>query len=321
MAEEVFFKIYQLRKILKHSNLDLMDGFMDLYEYLQATKEDATYSPEDKLKWIFDVFDKDGNGTIDYQEMGDIIISLFNMSGVKVEEKKLMAQLQDMLKNLDKDDNEEFIRDEFIRNAVSCFFISDLLNGNAFNRICSVPKFAAQDITVLANKIKLTKKEIISQYEDFISKHPSGAMNRNEFLSYFKQKDKESRTIADSMFKVFDKDNRGTMNFLEFMLAVHAGMMKSDEEKLNWIFDVFDKNGKGVIKGNDVDEVVAGLFRLVGIRIENSILAARMEDLLESVNGDLEEEITKENFIKNAMRCDFVSDIINDDVINGLSQL
>ena len=319
MIEELFFKIYKLRIVLKHSNFE-HTGLNDLYDYLHAT-QDKTTSPEDKLNWVFDVFDKDGKESIDCQEMGDIIISLFNMSGMRVDEKKLLTHLQDMLNNLDKDCNIEINRAEFIRNAVSCFFISDLVTGKVFNRICSVPQIAPKDITVLAHKTKLTKKEIISQYKDFIAKYPAGAINRKQFIKHFKQRDEESDIHADAMFNVFDKENTGTINFLYFMLAGNSKVIKSAEDKLSWIFDVFDKNGKGFIEGNEVEEVVTGLFSIAGIRIEHSILAARMEELIEAVNGDIVKEITKAVFVKNAMKCNFVSDIINDDVVNGLSQL
>ena len=62
-------------------------------------------------------------------------------------------------------------------------------------------------------------------------------------------------------------------------------------------------------------------FALVGIRIEKSIFAARTEELVETIIHDNGREITKSEFVNNAMKYEFVSDIINDDVVNGLSQL
>ena len=185
MVEEMFFKIYKLRKVMKHSNLD-HTGVNDLHLYFKAFQE-KTSSPQDKLNWVFDVFNVDKNKSIDAQEMGDIIISLFHMSSIKVDEKKLLVHLENMLRNHEGGGSMEIDRSEFIHQAVSCFFISDLVNGSVFSKICSVPQIAAEDITVLAKKTKLSKKEIISQYKDFIASYPSGEMHRKQFVKHFQQ--------------------------------------------------------------------------------------------------------------------------------------
>ena len=195
MVQELFFKIYEVRIVMKHSNLD-HTGVNDLHEYLKAAKG-KTSSPQDKLDWVFDVFDVEKKESVDAQEMGDIIISLFNMSSIKIDEKKLLIHLKDMLNNHEEGGLMEIDRSEFIRQAVSCFFISDLVNASVYSKICSVPQIPAEDITVLAKKTKLSKKEIISQYKDFIAKYPSGEMVRKHFV---RQKYEKLTTDANSLF-------------------------------------------------------------------------------------------------------------------------
>ena len=39
-------------------------------------------TPEEKLKWIFNVFDKDGGGSIDASEIQWMVSGLFAMAGV-----------------------------------------------------------------------------------------------------------------------------------------------------------------------------------------------------------------------------------------------
>ena len=93
------------------------------------------------------------------------------MSYIKVDKKKLLSHLEDMLNNHEGDGLMEMDRSYFIKKEVSCFFISDLVNGYVYRNICSVPQITAQDITVLADKT--IKQRKISQYEDFIAKYPS----------------------------------------------------------------------------------------------------------------------------------------------------
>jgi Ca2+-binding EF-hand superfamily protein len=213
--------------------------------------------------------------------MGDIIISLFNMSSIKVDDKKLLVHFGNMLNNLEGGTSYmEINRSEFIRQAVSCFFISDLVNASVYSKICSVPQIPAQDITVLAKKTKLSKKELISQYEDFIARYPSGEMDRKQVVKHFEPNHENLVIDENSIFSVLDKAYRGTIKFVDFMLAEYSVFVKCAEDKLIWIFNVCDKTGKDVLEGTEIDDVVTGLFAMAGIRIENSILAARTEELV-----------------------------------------
>ena len=44
------------------------------------------------MNWIFDVFDKDGGGSIDQAELHDIVHGLFCMAGIEVPEEVLVAR-------------------------------------------------------------------------------------------------------------------------------------------------------------------------------------------------------------------------------------
>ena len=103
--------------------------------------------------------------------------------------------------------------------------------------------------------------------------------------------------------------------------VVISVFIKCAEDKLIWIFDDCDKHGKGVLEGTEINDVGTRLFAMVGIRIEKSILEARTEELVEAITQDNGRDLSKSEFVNNAMKCEFVSDIINDDVVNGLSQL
>ena len=50
-------------------------------------------SPEDKLNWVFNVFDGDGGGTIDSNEINTMMVGLFEMAGAKVTEEQLAVRI------------------------------------------------------------------------------------------------------------------------------------------------------------------------------------------------------------------------------------
>ena len=141
-----------------------------------------------------------------------------------------------------------------------------------------------------------------------MNEYPGGEMTKQQFIETCEADD--TRDIAESLFKVFDKDKSGTMDFCEYMLASNATCLTSPEEKLNWIFDVFDKDCGGTIDPEEGRDVVKSLFHMAGIELEEEILADRMEEMLKAIDTDGDGEITKDEFMKNALSCEFIHDML-----------
>ena len=85
-------------------------------------------SPKDKLEWIFRVFDEDGGGSIDIDEVIRLVIGLFNMGGEGEDKEVLLACVLDIIEVIDVDGDGEITRDEFVTNAMKSGFIQKLLD-------------------------------------------------------------------------------------------------------------------------------------------------------------------------------------------------
>ena len=79
-----------------------------------------------------------------------------------------------------------------------------------------------------------------------------------------------------NLIRVFDDDNSGAMDFAEYMLAINATNLNTPQacfvklcsiltlspitictqEKLNWMFDVFDQDGGGSISVNEIQDLL-----------------------------------------------------------------
>ena len=115
--------------------------------------------------------------------------------------------------------------------------------------------------------------------------------------------------LAQAVFKVFDTDNSNTMNFSEYMLAKNALKLNTLQDKLNWIFCVFDQDGGGTIEISEIEDIVVGIFNFAGIKPQEDILEACIKDVRDSIDVNGDGSITKDEFIKFAKRSKFIKNM------------
>ena len=174
-----------------------------------------------------------------------------------------------------------------------------------------MPNLDTKDVTLLSHKIGVSEEDIMKEYEDFLEVYPEGEMTKEQFISAILEKDKSSDSdSAENLFAIFDADESGTIDFLEFKMASNATTLKTLEDKLNWIFNVFDKDGGGTIDPQELKDIVNGLFSLAGIDVPEEIVDMRSKEMSEIIDVDGDGEITKDEFIKNALTCEFISDML-----------
>ena len=62
------------------------------------------------------------------------------------------------------------------------------------------------------------------------------------------------------MFKIYDTDGNGVIDFTEFMTLYFMMSEGSPEEILSGIFRMFDDNGDGTITTDEMDKVTSFVF-------------------------------------------------------------
>ena len=104
------------------------------------------------------------------------------------------------------------------------------------------------------------------------------------------------------------------MDFTEYMLAINATSLNSPEDKLNWMFDVFDKDGGGTISSDEIKDLImsdnfncstgitidfcSGLFEMAGQEVEEEDLDAVSKDIMSTIDEDGDGDVTKVNYLR-----------------------
>ena len=162
-------------------------------------------------------------------------------------------------------------------------------------------------ITSLMAKCDLNEEDVTAAYDDFHEKYPNGEISQEQFVAQ-----SQAGILAESLFRVFDEDKSGELSFYEFLQANSVKKLNTPEDKLNWIFTAFDTDGGGSIDVDEIRDIVIGLFRLAGIDEDDDLISACVSDVRDAVDGDGDGDISKEEFVKNAMKSKFIFNMLKE---------
>jgi Ca2+-binding EF-hand superfamily protein len=112
------------------------------------------------------------------------------------------------------------------------------------------------------------------------------------------------------------------------MLVKNAPDMDTPEAKLNWIFEAYDTDGGGrwqylnYINGLiichvlsidvvEIMDLVVGLFKMSKMEEDMDRIVACVHEIRSSIDGDGDGDISKEEFVNNAMNSKFLYNMLN----------
>jgi Ca2+-binding EF-hand superfamily protein len=77
-------------------------------------------------------------------------------------------------------------------------------------------------------------------YKGFRADCPDGNLHKSKILEIYNMilPNGDSSVFVDQIFRIFDKDGNGYIDFKEFMLATDMTKTGTPEEKLKWAFKV-----------------------------------------------------------------------------------
>ena len=80
-----------------------------------------------------------------------------------------------------------------------------------------------KDLDILVDISKKSKEEIVFWYEHFLKECPSGKMNKEQFVKYYKmfRKNENVDAVAKHCFMAFDCDKNGFVDFGEVKFVYH----------------------------------------------------------------------------------------------------
>ncbi|XP_062393808.1 recoverin 2 [Sardina pilchardus] len=112
---------------------------------------------------------------------------------------------------------------------------------------------------------KFSENELAQWYENFQKTCPTGRISPDEFEAIYAKffPDSDAKTYAQHVFRSFDTNDDGTLDFKEYIIALHMTSSGKTQRKLEWAFSLFDVDKNGYITKSEVGEICQAIFKLI----------------------------------------------------------
>jgi len=167
-----------------------------------------------------------------------------------------------------------------------------------------VHRYRPKPIDELVKETRFTKNEIKSLYRGFKQECPSGIVNeasfREIYAHYFPQGD--CSDFAHFLFCSIDQNADGSVNFEDFLHGLSILVRGSVDEKLRWIFNLYDVNGDGKITKDELQSIIGSVYDLMGRftepGIDSNTSKAHVEHIFKKLDIHQTGAVTLDQFLK-----------------------
>ncbi|CAF1296458.1 unnamed protein product [Rotaria sordida] len=164
----------------------------------------------------------------------------------------------------------------------------------------SLVNLSQDQIRVIGTENKLTSmtpSDIEKWHKKFIDAHPTGEMNEDEFIAEFQELFPRGnpRYYCNYAFRIFDKNNSGTITFDEYMSAISLTMPGDIEHQLALTFQMCAHHDQKQVSSEELFHLLQAVAELKGEDSSSASLIAKT--IMKFDKRGKDEMITKEEFI------------------------
>merc|ERR1712059_92488 len=161
------------------------------------------------------------------------------------------------------------------------------------------------DVAFLSEITSYSSEEILSWHSAFSRDCPTGRLTRDVFVKMYSKLflAGNSEDFCRHVFRIFDTDKNGYIDFKEFLLSMEVASGNSPERKLEWAFRLYDVNGDGNISRGELEEVLGSLLKMQydDCSEAGSSTRQRPHVMFSLLDQNKDGEVTREEFVTACM--------------------
>uniref|UniRef100_A0AC35TYG5 EF-hand domain-containing protein n=1 Tax=Rhabditophanes sp. KR3021 TaxID=114890 RepID=A0AC35TYG5_9BILA len=196
-----------------------------------------------------------------------------------------------------------------------------------------VPVYRPESLSAICKMTKFTTREVRVMYRAFKQGCPTGVVNLKQFQAiyahFFPQSN--SQRYAEFVFRTFDKDNDDYISFQDFVTGLSIISRGSPQEKVSWIFDLYDIHKRNYIGPADMLAVVHSIYELLGNGyfppVNKNTIVEQVIDSFNKITEGKSQIVTRDQFINTCTKnldllksLDLFATICNNDLVSVASK-
>ena len=175
------------------------------------------------------------------------------------------------------------------------------------------PVLREEDVAALSKSSGLDEAQVKESFDAFLAEHPNGKLKPKDFREMMTKAvpKKDAAKMEKHVFRMYDSDKDGFIDFTEFMLLFHIMSDGTPEEVLTKIFRVFDVNSDGTISMKEMNKLIKDMYGL--LKTEDPKIAAKnmiAKTAFAEMDKDKDGEVSKEEFVSACMGQEEISKML-----------
>merc|ERR1711992_506330 len=165
------------------------------------------------------------------------------------------------------------------------------------------------DLEFLQRKTSFDKEAILDFYKGFIADCPDGKLSPTNFCQIYSKcfPSGNTREFCDHVFRTFDADQNGYIDFKEFLLSIDVTSSGTADEKLEWAFRMYDVDGNGWIDLGEMTRLVGSIYKMLG---QQETASERARSIFEKMDIDSDGRVTREEFMRSCLEDDNMMNLL-----------
>jgi Ca2+-binding EF-hand superfamily protein len=161
------------------------------------------------------------------------------------------------------------------------------------------------EVNLLLSNTSFTREEIYKWHQGFIHDCPKGQLDKKKFVDAYKAFYPQGKAdkFCNHVFKVFDFDNSGQIDFTEFLIAISVTAQGDAKKKLSMAFKMYDMDRNGKVDKKEMEKIIEAIYDLLGEehrKGENSP-SERVKTIMGKLDKDHNGYLSEEEFVEGCL--------------------
>ena len=171
-----------------------------------------------------------------------------------------------------------------------------------------------EDLEFLKAHTRYDENTIKEWYKGFKQDCPNGRLTPVKFVDMYKMffPSGNAEQFCDHVFRTFDTDKNGYIDFKEFLLAIDMTNAETAEEKLKVAFKMYDLDGSGELEIDEVIKIVEDVFTMqrvysklgAGTSKPRKSAEETAKDIFSTIDENGDGHLTEEEFLRGCLKDD-----------------